>query len=211
METSELLAVLERQREREQDFAANWRDTPGGWTGGQLFAHLAAWRERLLHCLATGEPPPPSADEVNDPEIAAFRAEKTATAAARADDLTGRLMAAVAERGPDSALRWYSVNTLGEAVLRNTVNHPAQHLLEHLLELSEIDRAADLAEGVVNDYGRLRPGPALIGGPLYNLAVARVKQDRLDQARAALEDALRARPDLAEASASDPDLAPLRS
>ena len=125
METSELLGVLERQRERERDFAANWHETPGGWTGGQLFGHLAAWRKRLLHCLATGEPPPTSADEINDAEIPALRGEDTAAAAARAGALLERLRSAVSDRGPDTPLRWYSVNTLGEAVLRNAVGHPS--------------------------------------------------------------------------------------
>ena len=210
METSELLGVLERQRERERDFAANWQETPGGWTGGQLFGHLAAWRKRLLHCLATGEPPPTSADEINDAEIPALRGEDTAAAAARAGALLERLRSAVSDRGPDTPLRWYSVNTLGEAVLRNAVGHPSQHMLEHLLELAQVEAAAELAETVVKEYRTLQLGPAMIGGPLYNLAVARVKQGRLEEARVLVEEARRERPDIAAAAGTDPDLAPLR-
>jgi hypothetical protein len=209
MDTAAVIALLNEQRALQQSLASSWRESPGGWTEAQLFGHIAAWRSRQLACLRDGTQSP-SHEDVNDAELAALRDADGPVEAARADALFGTLIDEVRERGADAAFGWHTARTLGEAVFRNSINHAAGHLIEHLFESGDIASAAPLAQRIVDSFRSLNVGPQLLGGPLYNLAAIRIRQDRLDEARALLVEAMHERPDLAAAAETDPDVAAIR-
>jgi tetratricopeptide (TPR) repeat protein len=175
------------------------------------------WRERMrdaLTDLAEGNPqipPPPSEniDELNDAELANGIGTPLNDAAARSDHLLGEIIELYAKVG-DRTFDWYQWKTTTEAVIGNSYTHPRVHLYEYLRENGDAERANALFEQAVADLEAVSSSvPAIKGVALYNLACARVNQQRLDEAIEALEQALTLRPDMKEFAPNDPDLRPL--
>jgi tetratricopeptide (TPR) repeat protein len=179
--------------------------------------HLGMWRERMRDALTDlaedrpQTPPPPieRQDELNDAELANGIGTPLNDAAARSDHLLGEIIELYAKVG-DRPLEWYRWKTTTEAVIGNSYMHPRVHIYEYLRENGDAERANALFEQAVVDLEEVSSSsPVIKGVALYNLACARVNQQRLDEAIEILEQALPLRPDLMKFAPDDPDLRPL--
>lgn len=156
-------------------------------------------------------PPPPieRQDELNDAELANGIGTPLNDAAARSDHLLGEIIELYAKVG-DRPLQWYRWKTTTEAVIGNSYMHPRVHIYEYLRENGDAERANALFEQAVVDLEEVSSSsPVIKGVALYNLACARVNQQRLDEAIEILEQALPLRPDLRKLAPDDPDMRPL--
>jgi tetratricopeptide (TPR) repeat protein len=148
-------------------------------------------------------------DEVNDAELANGIGTPLNDAAARSDHLLGEIIELYAKVG-DRPLEWYRWKTTTEAVIGNSYMHPRVHIYEYLRENGDAERANALFEQAVVDLEEVSSSsPVIKGVALYNLACARVNQQRLDEAIEILEQALPLRPDLRMLAPDDPDMRPL--
>jgi hypothetical protein len=209
--------ALEAERNLEREFvtaALKAETRPKGWPAAILMFHLSMWRERLRNALADFRdgrpytPPPANIDEFNDAEIAGGLGTPLADMAGRSDKLLDELIALYEQVG-DRPFEWYVGQTTTEALLRNSYVHPRVHVYEYWIENGERDRAHQLFEDAVSDMRDASAPPLVLGTVLYNLAIARVDQDRVDDALELLVEAFPMRADLKDGAASDPDLAPL--
>ncbi len=154
-------------------------------------------------------PPPVNTDEVNDAELPNGIGTPLADAAARSDHLLGEIIELYARVGA-RPFTWYSAKNTTEAVLRNSYLHPRLHLFEYLRENGEQDRANELFEEMFADMQAADAPPMIMTTARYNLACARSRQGRTDEALTLLTEVLTVRPEMREAAAEDPDLEPLR-
>jgi len=177
--------------------------------------HLSMWRERLRNALVDVRegraytPPPESVDEFNEAELAGGIGTPLTDAAARSDHLVGEILEIYQQIG-EKPFQWYTARTTTEAVLRNSYMHPRNHLFEYWRENGSQERANELFVAAAADMRAASAPPLIMGAALYNLACARAYEGRLDDAVAALDEALVMRPDMKQAAAADADLAPLR-
>jgi tetratricopeptide (TPR) repeat protein len=215
---TDVLRLLKAQQETERAFLAEVdgkAEPPVGWSPAMMFFHLALWRERLWNALAgagEGRPvdaPPGNIDELNDKEMEGAAGVSLADAAARSDAAFESLLAMFETMG-DVPFKWYTAETVGEAVVRNSYVHPRIHLADQYLREGDEERSRRLLEETAEEMQRAEAPGHILGAALYNLAGVRVAQDRLDEALSLLEEALPMRPDLRAAAADDPDLAPVR-
>ena len=88
--------------------------------------------------------------------------------------------------------------------------HPAGHLGEYYLSHGQADRAVALAEDAVALTASVRAPDQARGMASYNLACARAGAGLLDEAAAAVAEAIALNPDVAANAARDPDLASVR-
>jgi tetratricopeptide (TPR) repeat protein len=209
--------ALESQRELEKEFVAGAQQSelqPKGWPAALVMFHISMWRERLRDSLTEfrhARPytaPPENIDETNDAELASGIGTPLADAAARSDNLLTELIELAGELG-DRPFKWFSATTTSEALLRNSYAHPRLHIITYLNENGEHDRAHQAAESAASNMREISAPASALGVALYNLACARVDQDRLDEALELLEEAFPMRPDLKQGALQDADLAAL--
>lgn len=209
--------LLEVERELERSFAVDegaLGREPKGWPPSLIFFHCAQWRGRLRDALVAFEAgheyaQPGNVDELNDRELPSGDGMSLIDAAAHADSLLGELMV-LSGRLVDRYFQWTITRTCGDAIVRNSYFHPRVHLTEYLHANGEDRRAHQLAENTVGELRELWPAPVILGAGLYNLAAARVTQERHDLALDLLEEAAPMRPDILLRAPGDPDLAPLK-
>ena len=177
--------------------------------------HLGMWRERFLNALVEVRegrpysPPPENIDEFNDEELARGIGTPLTDAGSRSDHLFGEILE-VYQRVGHAPFQWYLARTTTEAVLRNSYTHPRTHLHAYLLENGDAAAAHRLFEDAAAEMRGVAAPPIVLGAVLYNLACTRCAQGRLPEAIDLIAESLPMRPDMKEAAASDPDLAPLR-
>jgi tetratricopeptide (TPR) repeat protein len=209
--------ALESERELEQEFVAEAlrsETQPKDWPAALLMFHLSMWRERLRDALTEfrhARPyaaPPENIDEVNDGELASGIGTPLKDAAARSDKLLTELIALADELG-DRPFKWFTTSTTSEALLRNSYIHPRNHIAEYLSENGRRDRADRMSEDAASEMREISAPASALGAALYNLACARIAQDRVDEALELLVEAFPMRPDLKDGALSDPELEPL--
>src|SRR5450759_3777618 len=210
--------LLEAQRKLEQEFVADAvksETQPKGWPAALVMFHISMWRERLRDALSEfrhARPyvaPPESIDEVNDAELASGIGTPLADAAARSDTLLTELIALSDELG-DRPFKWFTANTTGEALLRNSYVHPRNHITEYMKEDGDQAAAQRLVEDGASELRAISAPAHILGPTLYNLAAVRAAQGRLDDALLLLEEVMPMRPDARLVAAADADFAPLR-
>jgi tetratricopeptide (TPR) repeat protein len=218
MTDADVLKALESQRDLERDFVAEALQSetqPKGWPAALVMFHISMWRERLRDALTEfrhARPymaPPETIDEINDAELASGIGTPLADAAARADKLLTELIALAGELG-DRPFKWFTANTTGEALLRNSYVHPRNHIAEYVRENGDQAGFQRLVEDGASRLRAIAAPEHILGATLYNLAVVRVAQGRTDDALALLEEAIPMRPDARLVAATDKDFAPLR-
>jgi hypothetical protein len=159
----EVLRLLEAQRETERHFvaqAATEPEFPRGWPAGLLMAHIASWRNRLRDSLiqaSRGQPvsgPPADIDAFNAVELASNAGISLEEAAARAEALHADLIDLWATLG-DRPFKWFTANTTGEALIRNSYVHPRRHLAEHYLERGDQPRGSEIREETLAELRRV--------------------------------------------------------
>jgi hypothetical protein len=214
----DVLSLLKAEQDIERAFVAEVTakaDPLEGWSPAMMFFHVAKWRERLWNGLAVaGEgrpanPPEASIDELNDAEMADAGDVSLADAAARSDAALTSLIAMFETMG-DVPFTWFTAETSGSALVRNSYVHPRVHLSDQLRRMGDVARSQRVLEHTASEMRRVEAPGHILGGALYNLAGVRVAQDRVDEALGLLAEALPMRPDLKVVGANDPDLAPLR-
>jgi hypothetical protein len=218
MTGSDLLEALESQRDLEREFVAEALQSetqPKGWPAALVMFHISMWRERLRDALGEfrhAKPyvaPPETIDEINDAELASGIGTPLADAAARADKLLTELIALAGVLG-ERPFKWFTANTTGEALLRNSYVHPRNHIAEYMRENGDQAGFQRLVEDGASRLRAIAAPEHILGATLYNLAVVRVTQGRTDDALALLEEAMPMRPDARLVAATDKDFAPLR-
>jgi hypothetical protein len=166
----EVLLLLESQRETERRFvaeAATEPDFPRGWPAALLLAHVASWRHRLRDSLiqaSRGQPvsgPPTDIDAFNAVELASSARISLDEAATRADTRLADLIDLWATLG-DRPFTWFTAETTGEALIRNSYIHPRRHLAEHYLERGDQSRGAEIREETLAELHRVGAPPSVI-------------------------------------------------
>src|SRR5438309_11817554 len=84
------------------------------------------------------------------------------------------------------------------------------HLHAYLLENGDVEAANRLFEEAAAEMRAVAAPPIVLGAVLYNLACTRSAQGRLPEAIDLIAESLPMRPDMTDAAAPDPALAPLR-
>jgi hypothetical protein len=219
MTVSDVLKTLESQRDLEREFVAEALKSetqPKGWPAALVMFHISMWRERLRNALTEfrharpyNSAPPESIDEINDAELASGIGTPLPDAAARSDKLLNELIALAGELG-DRPFKWFTANTTGEALLRNSYVHPRNHIFEYMKENGDQAAAQRLVEDGASEIRAIGAPPYMLGAVLCNLAAVRAKQGRVDEALSLLEEAAPMRPDVIVLVAGHADFAPLR-
>jgi tetratricopeptide (TPR) repeat protein len=218
MTGSDVLKALESQRDLEREFVAEAHKSetqPKGWPAAPVMFHISMWRERLRDALVEFRharaytAPPEEIDEVNDAELASGIGTPLADAAARSETLLVELIGLAGELG-DRPFRWFTANSTGEALLRNSYVHPRNHIGQYMRENGDHASAYRVVEDAAAQMRAIKAPPLILGATLYNLAAVRSAQGRLDDALQLLEEAVPMRPDAVLLAATDDDFEPLR-
>jgi len=134
-----------------------------------------------------------------------------AEATASASDLL-RYLSLVSDedlREPDR-LPWLKGRQLWLQIIVRGFWHPSGHLADYYLAHQQADRAVALTSHAVATASYLdAPAPAR-GMAAYNLACAQARTGRVDQAAAAISEAMALNPELRTNAGRDPDLRALR-
>jgi tetratricopeptide (TPR) repeat protein len=221
VEAADLTNLLEAEQTLERQFVIEAASEPQhemGWSAALLMWHIGRWRQRIrdgLRRAVTGQPvaPPPDSermDDFNDVELEEGAGVSLATAGAMSDAVLQDLIRLWPTIG-DRPFKWYVAETAGHALLRNSYHHPRIHLAEHYIERGDRKRADSIFEETAAELNRAQAPPYTLGAALYNLAAARVAEQRSGEALELLNEAVRLRPDLAVAAGADTDMAALRA
>lgn len=194
--------------------------TPSCWAALPLIAHNTDFRRQQvqrLRAIRRGQAPPEftevdhgSADLYS--ELSAQPADAVGRDSWR---VSGELLEELARAtAPDlldpSRHAWLRGRQLWLQIIVRGFWHPAGHLGAYYAAHGQAERAVSLAERAVATAAALDvPEPAR-GMASYNLACARAGAGLLDEAAAAVADAVALNPDVRVNAARDVDLAPVR-
>jgi tetratricopeptide (TPR) repeat protein len=190
------------------------------WAALPTVAHnteFARQQVQRLRAIRSGQEPPEF--EAADHRSAALYAELTAQPAdSVARDswrVSGELLEEIRSAASDDLLDparhpWLRGRQLWLQVIVRGFWHPAGHLGEYYLSHGQADQAVTLAEQAVELTASLGAPAQARGMASYNLACARSGAGLLDEAAAAVAEAIALNPDVADNAARDPDLASLR-
>ena len=176
--------------------------------------HIGMWRERMRDALtdvAEGrtQSPPRNVDEINDAELPNGIGTPLADAAARSDHLLAEIIGLYEKLG-ERPFQWYRWSNTKDAVLGNSYTHPRIHIYEYWRENGDLDASCSLFEAALPEMLAATENPEVHGTAHYNLACARARQGRLDEALASLTEGFRLRPNLKAQAPEDSDLVALR-
>jgi hypothetical protein len=211
---TEVRKALEAEREMEREFVAEAiksERAPKGWPAALVMFHVCMWRERLCNALTEVRegraytPPTQNIDEVNDAELAGGLGVSLVDIAERSDVLLVKLIKLWDEVG-ERPFNWPTNDTTTEAVLRNSYIHPRNHIGAYLVENGDLAGAHRVVEDAARELRACGAPPKALGTALYNLACARVAQDRVDDALELMVEVFLMRPDLKESAPKDKDL-----
>ena len=194
--------------------------SPQCWAAVPLVAHTTEFKRQQvqrLQAIQRGGVPPEfgEIDHASGELYRGYAARPAEAVAADSRAVTGELVAGVHAAGADdlrdpSRHPWLRGRQLWLQVIVRGFWHPAGHLGEYYLGHGQPDRAIALAAHGVVTAGYLgAPDPAR-GMASYSLACALARAGRLDQASAALREAVTLNPDVRVNARRDPDLAAVR-
>jgi tetratricopeptide (TPR) repeat protein len=190
------------------------------WAALPTVAHntdFARQQVQRLRAIRVGQAPPEFAEA--DHRSAALYAELTAqpvdSVARDSWRVTGELLEEVRLTASDDLLDasrhpWLRGRQLWLQVIVRGFWHPAGHLGEYYSGHGQADRALTLAEEAVALTAVLGAPDQVRGMASYNLGCVRAGAGLLDEAAAALAEAIALNPDVAANAARDPDLASVR-
>jgi tetratricopeptide (TPR) repeat protein len=192
--------------------------TPARWSAKDTVAHIAAWKLRAAHMLATlrsGEPglDLESLERFNErvfrehldlawPEILVESARAYELLREQTEATPDAVLLAPEEsEGHDEPVWWFVVGV--------GCNHAVGHLAEYLFEQGDPARAIEMQEKLANPLLQLNASPAWRARVHYGLAIYYAAGALVGKAVEALKAAGRFDPALVERSKSDPHLAAL--
>jgi hypothetical protein len=193
---------------------------PARWAAIPVVAHNTAFRRQQVVRLAAidaGEVPPEFGDVDHDSAdlYQALAATPAGPAARDSWQVAGDLIAGVHSAAADDLLDpsrnpWLRGRQLWLQIIVRGFWHATGHLGDYYLAHDQPDRAVTLAENAVAMAGYLGAPAAARGMASYNLACARAGAGQLDEAAAAVGQAVALNPDIRANAGRDPDLAVLR-
>jgi hypothetical protein len=196
---------------------------PDHWAVKDQIAHLNFWRDRTLRRLIAVrdgvEPPGPSPDfqPENERNFAAQQHRPWGEIIAESDrlfretkqvipQLTDAQLTEPVKIGTDNEIR------LAERVVSDFMEHPAEHLTQLYRERGETARAEQQERASVEVISELfGKNNTMYGYAIYNLGCFYARAGKVDQAIAAVGEALPLIPSLVEWSKQDIDLDSLRN
>ena len=190
------------------------------WCAKDVLVHCAYWKERMagrLAAAAKGE----ALDRTGDYEEAnaACFAEHQHEAWQQVTDYAAqahRALVAAVQAVDEEVLNdpSYSPDPSGRLLWSLAVGtgytHPVTHLAAYYAAQDQPDKAVQLQERANAELAKLENSPEWRAGLLYNMACIHALAGQPDAAMDELRQALTLRPDLAEWSKEDTDLASLR-
>lgn len=193
---------------------------PARWAAIPVVAHNTVFRRQQvvrLTAIDAGEIPPEFGDVDHDSADLYHDLAATPAGLAARDSwqVAGDLIAGVHSAAADDLLDpsrnpWLRGRQLWLQIIVRGFWHPTGHLGEYYLAHDQADRAVTLAENAVAVAGSLGAPAAARGMASYNLACARAGAGQLDEAAAAVGEAVALNPDIRANAGRDPDLAVLR-
>jgi hypothetical protein len=194
--------------------------SPQRWAALPLVAHNTEFKDqqvRRLDAIRKGNVPPEFAEvDHSSSELyqgyAAQPAERVAQESTRVsgDLIAGLTLVSDADLCDPSRNPWLKGRQLWLQVIVRGFWHPTGHLADFYLAHMQPDRAVALAAHAVSTAIYLgAPDPAR-GMASYNFACAAARAGQLDEAEAAVGEAIALNPDLRAKVSHDPDLANVR-
>jgi hypothetical protein len=194
--------------------------SPQSWAAAALVAHNTEFKRQQvqrLQAISDGSVPP-EFGEVDHASAQLYQqcADRPASAvASQSREVSGQLADGVLALSADDLLDparhpWLRGRQLWLQIIVRGFWHPTGHLGGYYLGHGQPERAVGLAAQAVAAAEYLgAPVPAR-GMASYNLACACARAGQLEQATAALHDAIALNPDVRANAGRDPDLAALR-
>jgi hypothetical protein len=194
---------------------------PACWAAAPLVAHITDFKRQQvdrLRAIALGIAPAefPDVDHCSAELYRGYAARSAGQVASESCQVTASLLDALrsvseADLLEPSRHAWLKGRQLWLQVIVRGFWHPAGHLAEYYLRHAQPDRALALAtQGVCMAGYVAAPDPAR-GMASYNLACAAAGAGQLEDAAAALAQAVELNPDVRVNARRDPDLAALRA
>jgi hypothetical protein len=190
------------------------------WAALPIIAHNTEFKRQQLQrlrAIRSGQQPPEfaEADHRSAGLYAELSAQPTDSVARDSWRVSGELIEEVRSVAAEDLLDpsrhpWLRGRQLWLQVIVRGFWHPAGHLGEYYLSHAQADQAVALAEEAVALTASLDAPDQARGMARYNLACARAGAGLLDEAAAAVADAIALNPDVRANAATDPDLASLR-
>jgi len=186
------------------------------WSAKDLIAHNTAWKEDMARRLA-GEAllDVEDIDAANAEIFASFQAKPWDEVIAFTQSVQGDLETAVerleeAELEGPKPLGWGDETPAWRSIAGTACLHPLVHLSENAIERGDVQQAVRLHLDALPVLQQIDDSPAWQSNLVYNLACQYALAGDSRNAILQLGEALRLRPDLAEWSQQDSDLASLR-
>lgn len=193
---------------------------PSCWAALPLVVHNTEFRRQQvqrLRAVRSGHAPPEfaDADHLSADLYAELCAQPADSVARDSWRVSGELLEEVRSASAEDLLDpsrhpWLRGRHLWLQVIVRGFWHPTGHLGEYYLSHSQPDRAAALAEDAVAITDSLGAPAQARGMASYNLACARAGAGLLDEAAAAVAEAIALNPDVRGNAVRDPDLAAVR-
>jgi hypothetical protein len=190
------------------------------WAALPIIAHNTEFKRQQvqrLRAIRSGQQPPEfaEADHRSAGLYAELSAQPADSVARDSWRVSGELIEEVRSVAAEDLLdpsrhRWLRGRQLWLQVIVRGFWHPAGHLGEYYLSHAQADQAVVLAEEAVALTASVDAPDQARGMASYNLACARAGAGLLDEAAAAVADAIALNPDVRANAATDPDLASLR-
>jgi hypothetical protein len=192
----------------------------GDWAAVPIVAHNTEFRAQQverLRAIASGRAPEDYAeiDHASDPLYQGYAAQPAALVARDSWRVAGELIDGVESVSTDDLLDpsrnpWLAGRQLWLQIVVRGFWHPTGHLADYLIAHGHPDRAVAMTAHGLATARYLRVPDQACGMAGYNLACALAKAGRLDDAAAAVRDAVSLNPDLRGKAGGEPDLAILR-
>jgi len=190
------------------------------WAALPIIAHNTEFKRQQLQrlrAIRSGQQPPEfaEADHRSAGLYAELSAQPADSVARDSWRVSGELIEEVRSVAAEDLLDpsrhpWLRGRQLWLQVIVRGFWHPAGHLGEYYLSHAQADRAVALAEEAVALPASVDAPDQARGMARYNLACARAGAGLLDEAAAAVANAIALNPDVRANAATDPDLASLR-
>ena len=190
------------------------------WAALPIVAHTTEFRAQQvqrLRAIASGQEPEDFAevDHTSDQLYQGYAARPAGLVAQESWRVAGELIDGVESVSADDLLDpsrnpWLRGRQLWLQIVVRGFWHPTGHLADYYLAHGQPDRAVAMTAHGLATASYLRAPDQARGMAGYNLACAQARAGRLDDAAAAVRDAVSRNPDLRGKAGSEPDLAMLR-
>ena len=185
------------------------RSAAGGWEPARYVDHFTRWRRRFVDFVSgpgAGQLPDTDATNAADLDQPLPPEDVLREHWSDAFDRVAALLDRSTEADLGRAIGWYTAPNLGVAILRNSVNHPREHLVELAYDLDDRPAAARFARALaaaVSDIEFRDADPRFRAAAHGMRAIAAALEGQGEVVASELERCREERPELAEAVLKD--------